>query len=117
MSTHDDLSLTESQLETLNKYNLTKDELNNLYQRRGAICAERSALCTSLNQQYRHFKALGIISDIANEIITPCGICRQFIREFGKEITLVMFQSNGQEFMIRTLEEILPFSFGPEQLK
>jgi cytidine deaminase len=51
---------------------------------------------------------------LTEEFITPCGICRQFIREFGKDIEIYMFK--GEDWMVKTLEEVLPLSFGPEQL-
>ncbi|CAM9017525.1 unnamed protein product [Wickerhamomyces anomalus] len=69
---------------------------------------------TGLDVKEKHFKAIGISSDL-EEVITPCGICRQFIREFGKTIPIYMFKSNG-DFIKMSLEEILPLSFGPEQL-
>lgn len=66
-------------------------------------------------QGHRKFKAIGISSDMVDEFISPCGICRQSIREFGKEIEVYMFKKDGSCVM-KTLEELLPMSFGPEQL-
>ncbi|ODQ60644.1 hypothetical protein WICANDRAFT_83004 [Wickerhamomyces anomalus NRRL Y-366-8] len=79
-----------------------------------SICAERTTICSAIIQKEKSFKAIGISSDL-EEVITPCGICRQFIREFGKTIPIYMFKSNG-DFIKMSLEEILPLSFGPEQL-
>lgn len=79
-----------------------------------SICAERTTICSAVIQKENKFKAIGISSDL-DEVITPCGICRQFIREFGKKIPIFMFKKNG-EFIKMYLEDLLPFSFGPEQL-
>ncbi|KAH7105897.1 cytidine deaminase [Auriculariales sp. MPI-PUGE-AT-0066] len=53
----------------------------------GTICAERTALVKavlidSLNsERQKSFSGLAVVSDVA-AAISPCGICRQFIREF-----------------------------------
>jgi cytidine deaminase len=44
------------------------------------------------------------------QIVAPCGSCRQFIAEFGLDITIVMVNSNG-EHQICKLRDILPFAF------
>ena len=60
--------------------------------------------------------------------ISPCGMCRQFIREFcsdGMPIVLVpgdyydteKDDSKKVPLRVTTLGELLPFSFGPEDLK
>jgi cytidine deaminase len=77
------------------------------------VCAERATVCHTINHGYK-IKAIAITSDLKEEFITPCGICRQFIREFGKDIEIYMFK--GDDWMVKTLEEVLPLSFGPEQL-
>lgn len=45
----------------------------------------------------------------------PCGICRQFIREFCHDIVLFLFNKNG-DFIKVYLKDLLPMSFGPEDL-
>ena len=45
----------------------------------------------------------------------PCGVCRQVMREFcGADFTIVL--SDGGKIQAYTLEELLPCSFGPENL-
>jgi hypothetical protein len=61
------------------------------------------------------------LSDVASPI-SPCGICRQFIREFCKitmPILLVPsdYSVKGTGLLERTLGELLPDSFGPEDLE
>lgn len=45
---------------------------------------------------------------------TPCGHCRQFINEFMDGKNVHVFNEAGHEFRIG---DLLPFGFGPEQLK
>ena len=48
----------------------------------GSICAERTAIAKAVSEGHTQFKAIAITSDmIAQDIIVPCGNCRQFIRE------------------------------------
>ncbi|KIH61639.1 putative cytidine deaminase [Ancylostoma duodenale] len=49
----------------------------------GGICAERNAMTTALAQRYRKFKAIAVATEL-NEPGSPCGICRQFLSEFGE---------------------------------
>lgn len=80
-----------------------------------AICAERTALTRCVMEGLRSFQAIAIASD-QSDPISPCGICRQFIREFGREIDIHMVSNDGKKVVKKTLEELLPMSFGPENL-
>lgn len=89
------------------------------------ICAERTAFAKAVSEGYHDFQTLvlaGAPSQSAgSDFCTPCGMCRQFIREFcppNFPILLVKADAAGtiQEYGIATLEELLPHSFGPEQL-
>lgn len=80
----------------------------------GAICAERATICKAILDGKRTFKVIAISGD-SPEVIVPCGICRQFIREFSKEVPILMYGSTG-DYKLMTLEQLLPCSFGPESL-
>ncbi|KAG5981772.1 hypothetical protein E4U55_002574 [Claviceps digitariae] len=59
--------------------------------------------------------ALGVATDVSPPA-SPCGMCRQFIREFCKlSMPIYMFDKDGN-YVVKTLEELLPMSFGPEDL-
>lgn len=45
-----------------------------------AICAERTAICKAVSEGHRRFRAIAVSSDL-EELISPCGACRQFIAE------------------------------------
>lgn len=47
----------------------------------GTICAERTAIVKAVSDGQRTFKALAVASDL-REPISPCGFCRQLLREF-----------------------------------
>ncbi|KAL2757464.1 hypothetical protein ACRALDRAFT_2039891 [Sodiomyces alcalophilus JCM 7366] len=78
-------------------------------------CAERVALGKAVTEGIRSFKAVGVAADI-EETCSPCGACRQFIREFcDPETPIFMFNVKG-EYVVMTLSELLPLSFGPNVL-
>jgi len=61
------------------------------------------------------FKAVGVTTDI-EDFCSPCGMCRQFLREFLKlETPIFMFNKEGK-WIVRTMGELLPLSFGPDVL-
>lgn len=80
-------------------------------------CAERCAVGTAVALGHRSgdFAALAVNVDISPPA-SPCGMCRQFIREFcGLDMPIFMVDVKG-ECVVRTVEELLPMSFGPEHL-
>ncbi len=79
------------------------------------ICAERTAIFNALLSGERKFKRLALISDSEN-IISPCGACRQVLAEFcNQDFEIIMTNQKG-ETKIATLGEILPFSFSKKDL-
>lgn len=81
------------------------------------ICAERSAIVTAMMTRPRPsgIRAVAVTSD-TTQLVSPCGICRQFIREFAALDTPILMYTSTGDLTIRTLEELLPLSFGPENL-
>ncbi|KAJ1306491.1 hypothetical protein OPQ81_007494 [Rhizoctonia solani] len=89
----------------------------------GTICAERTALVKAVSEGTKSFLAIAVTSDV-DEIVSPCGICRQFIREFcSLKMPIYMVKSSYTPATVDTstkavtLEDILPYSFGPEHLE
>ena len=89
------------------------------------ICAERTAFSKAVSEGYQEFTALVIAgaasASAGSDFCAPCGMCRQFIREFCNAdfpIILVKAAEHGivKEYQIHTLEALLPHSFGPEHL-
>ncbi len=75
-------------------------------------CAERVALGNAISQGHTQFKAVAVFSPKGE--ISPCGVCRQFISEFGPDIQ-ILFHWQGQ-LQQKAIKELLPFSFSQTQL-
>jgi len=80
-------------------------------------CAERSAIFAAYSHGYRKndIEALAIVSD-GHQISAPCGACRQVLNELLKKDTPI-YLSNGVETVTKNIDELLPMSFGPEDLE
>ncbi|WP_129596782.1 cytidine deaminase [Anaerophilus nitritogenes] len=75
-------------------------------------CAERTAIFKAISEGNKDFEAIAIASD--NEDYTfPCGICRQVIFEFGKNIKIIVGKSS-ENLKVMTIEELLPNGFSKE---
>lgn len=86
------------------------------------LCAERTAAAKAVSDGELHFTALAVSGGPAGAAIlplcTPCGVCRQFIREFCVPSEMRILVSYGDDnYKVYTLDELLPYSFGPETLK
>lgn len=73
------------------------------------ICAERAAVAKAIASGEREFEAIAIAGNAA-EPITPCGICRQSLIEFGEDIVVIMANMKG-EALTATLADLLPRAF------
>jgi cytidine deaminase len=79
-------------------------------------CAETTALAAMRMAGGQRATAV-LVSGPGPELTTPCGGCRQKLREFaGPELPVLVADPGGirQQW---TLDQLLPFSFGPEHLK
>jgi cytidine deaminase len=80
----------------------------------GTICAERTALLKAISNGYKSFKAIAVVGK-EGSFTYPCGICRQFIVEFGMNIEVIVAKT-AEDFKIFTIEELLPYGFTGEDL-
>ena len=85
------------------------------------ICAERNAVFHAVSCGERKLEAIAIVAGMQGKnrnYPTPCGICRQVMREFcdPKEMT-VLLAKTPEDYREMTLEDLLPVSFGPEDLQ
>jgi cytidine deaminase len=79
-----------------------------------SICAERIAVTTmaTADPEDREIELIAVFSPNASPCF-PCGACRQVLREFGcKEVVV----EDGQGLQRYPFAQILPNSFGPEDL-
>jgi cytidine deaminase len=77
-----------------------------------SICAERSAVCRAVADGETGFSAIAICAD-GTEPTPPCGACRQFLLEFGGDLTVLIAGENGADAEVRefTLGELIPHAF------
>ncbi|GAB5574643.1 cytidine deaminase [Prionailurus iriomotensis] len=104
------------------------------------VCAERTAIQKAISEGHREFRAIAISSckmvlltlrlswefkemdieclaqilahiDLQDDFISPCGACRQVMREFGTNWAVYMTKPDGT-YVVRTVLELLPAPFG-----
>lgn len=88
---------------------------------RAGICAERNAIFHAIAEGERQICAVAIVGGLnftTSDYCAPCGVCRQGMREFAvpKNLLIIMAKS-PIDYVEKTLEELLPMSFGPDSLK
>ncbi|WP_188205986.1 cytidine deaminase [Alkalibacillus aidingensis] len=79
-------------------------------------CAERVAIFKAVSEGERDFEALAVIAN-TDRPVPPCGACRQVMSEFFSPDMSVYITSKDMEVKSTTVEELLPFSFTPEDLE
>jgi len=77
-----------------------------------SICGERTAIFKAVSEGERDFVAIAVVTENAG---APCGVCRQVMREFAPNLTVIIGNTRGQ-YNVLTLPDLLPHSFGPENL-
>ena len=82
------------------------------------MCAERSAVVAAVAAGYRRFEVIAVAGN-GPDPVTPCGACRQVLREFpkGVELEVLCAGEAGEQLLTTTLGALLPDSFGPEDLQ
>ena len=80
------------------------------------VCAEASAISAMIAAGGRRIKTIAIAGPGAH-LCTPCGGCRQKIREFAAPDTPILIAAPDTLVASYTLEQLLPDSFGPDNLE
>ena len=79
------------------------------------LCAEATALAVMASDGKREAKYVLTVCD-SEGLATSCGGCRQKIREFAIEGTIIYACSRDGLLGMYTMNGLLPDSFGPEHL-
>lgn len=79
------------------------------------ICAERVAYSKAISEGEKEFVAVCITCNNPEIFAYPCGVCRQFMSEFGLE-TIVILAKNKDDYKMFKLKELLPYSFDKNAL-
>ena len=75
-------------------------------------CAERVTIFNAVSEGRRDFVAIAVTTANGG---SPCGICRQVMREFAPGMSVYISDATGA-IRSTTVAELLPDSFGPEDL-
>jgi cytidine deaminase len=80
-----------------------------------SICAERVAVFNAINSGDSEIVEVAVVTD-KKEPAMPCGICRQVLKEFSKNLKIYAANLEGR-VIETTLDEIFPMAFTGEDLK
>lgn len=73
------------------------------------ICAERVAIGNAITAGKRNFEAICVVSEGG---ASPCGACRQFLNEFGRNTIILLVDADSCEIRKETtIHDLLPHSF------
>lgn len=72
------------------------------------VCAERTAFVKAISEGNHEFDTIAVASSGGEAF--PCGICRQFIFEFGNQIRVVV-GSDEENLKAYQIDELLPHGF------
>lgn len=78
------------------------------------LCAETVAVAKAVSEGSRNIAAVAVAADTEG-VCRPCGLCRQFILEFGDEIVIIMGNLKGNR-ETKNIKELIPFSFSSRDL-
>jgi cytidine deaminase len=79
-------------------------------------CAEAGAIAAMIAAGERRITAFLVVGD-GQKLVTPCGACRQRIREFGAPTTPIHVAGPDGVRNTFTLDDLLPCAFGPDNLQ
>lgn len=74
----------------------------------GTICAERTAFVKAISEGEREFSKIAIGGSIKN--LVPCGMCRQFMSEFGMDLDII-YEDEDDNIVETTLGVLFPNEF------
>ena len=84
------------------------------------LCEDGTVYTGAVSEGQRRFLAIAVCGGMDGNVTdycTPCGICRQVMREFADpEHFLVLVAKSADEYREYTLAQLLPESFGPDML-
>lgn len=82
-------------------------------------CAERTAFFKAISEGERSFEKIAVVGENIGNVdcnITPCGVCRQVMREFCDDDFIVILATSEKDYKEYTLIELLPYSFSSGNL-
>ena len=86
-----------------------------------SCCAERTAFYKAVSEGERRFQAIAVVggrNGRTERPCPPCGVCRQVMREFcdPDQFRIILGCDDDQTYLEYTLAQLLPESFGPQNV-
>ena len=78
-------------------------------------CAERTALFKAISEGEKSFSGLAVAVD-GKTAASPCGACRQVMREFFDENTEIILVNELGQGTSTTIDQLLPGAFTKEKM-
>ena len=75
----------------------------------GTICAERTAFVKAISEGEYSFEKIAVVANEGEA--WPCGICRQFMKEFCDDDFRIITGNDADSLRVFTMAEILPEGF------
>ncbi|MCL2559122.1 MAG: cytidine deaminase [Turicibacter sp.] len=83
-------------------------------------CAERTAFFKAVSEGVTDFAVIAVVGGQKGAevgLCYPCGVCRQVMAEFcDSDFKIIMADAKGEKHVC-TLDDILPYRFGPSDLQ
>ena len=79
------------------------------------VCAERAAVVGAVAGGETAIRACVVVTPTA-EPSSPCGICRQFLAEFGPDVLVFAVSSVSDRVWAARISDLLPLSFDSRNL-
>ena len=95
------------------EFSVTKEVENAAFPQ--SQCAEASAIGNLISLGYKNIIEIVIVGS-GDKLCSPCGGCRQRLREFAKLSVPIHMCNISGHIKTSKLEELLADSFGPENL-
>lgn len=73
-------------------------------------CGERSAIFAAVSRGMKKIKIVCVVADTSGPV-SPCGACRQVIKEFADKDTIIILGNLKKDYKIMNMEELLPYGF------
>ncbi|WP_411963497.1 cytidine deaminase [Haloferax sp. YSMS24] len=81
-----------------------------------SLHAEEVAIAEAVKNGHTEFERVAVTSG-ARDGVTPCGMCRQTLAEFGDENLEIVCDLGGDEVAVYTLGELLPNTISLDTLE
>ena len=83
------------------------------------VCAERAAFFKAISEGERVFTQIAVVGGKGGEVtdyFVPCGVCRQVMAEFCGDDFSVIIAKSEDDYLSKTLNDLLPCRFSPQYI-